>query len=104
MISRANELVAGWDPELESKRFSVFTTKEEQTHAKVSSSNTVWDKAAPKLAASPAMQQSSQGAGQHARACAMFGCTLRPAASSCLVLVPAGQLFPGLCQPDKLLL
>jgi hypothetical protein len=39
MISRANELVAGWDPELEQKRFSVFTTKEEQTHAKVSSSS-----------------------------------------------------------------
>lgn len=35
MIARANELVAGWDPELEKKRFSVFTTKEEQTHAKV---------------------------------------------------------------------
>lgn len=34
MISRANELVASWDPELEQKRFSVFTTKEEQTHAK----------------------------------------------------------------------
>jgi hypothetical protein len=39
MIARANELVAGWDPELENKRFSVFTTKEEQTHAKVSHSH-----------------------------------------------------------------
>jgi hypothetical protein len=38
MIARANELVAGWDPELDNKRFSVFTTKEEQTHAKVSHS------------------------------------------------------------------
>jgi hypothetical protein len=35
MIRRANELVAGFDPGLEQKRFSVFTTKEEQTHAKV---------------------------------------------------------------------
>jgi len=35
MIARANELVSGFDPELESRRFSVFTTKEEQTHAKV---------------------------------------------------------------------
>jgi hypothetical protein len=35
MIARANELVAGFDPELEQQRFSVFTTKEEQTHAKV---------------------------------------------------------------------
>eukprot|EP00879_Flechtneria_rotunda_P007875 GHRR01008251.1.p1 GENE.GHRR01008251.1~~GHRR01008251.1.p1 ORF type:complete len:333 (+),score=97.86 GHRR01008251.1:181-1179(+) len=34
MISRANKLVDGFDPEAENRRYSVFTTKEEQTHAK----------------------------------------------------------------------
>lgn len=41
MLARANELVSGFDPELESRRFSVFTTKEEQTHAKVCGAHTV---------------------------------------------------------------
>jgi hypothetical protein len=37
MMHRANELVEQWDPDIEARRFSVFTTKEEQSHAKVSS-------------------------------------------------------------------
>jgi hypothetical protein len=35
MMQRANELVEQWDPDIEARRFSVFTTKEEQSHAKV---------------------------------------------------------------------
>jgi len=34
MMQRANEMVEAWDPELEKRRFSVFSTKEEQAHAK----------------------------------------------------------------------
>lgn len=37
MMQRANELVEQWNPDIEARRFSVFTTKEEQSHAKVSS-------------------------------------------------------------------
>eukprot|EP00882_Tetradesmus_deserticola_P018771 GHRQ01020157.1.p1 GENE.GHRQ01020157.1~~GHRQ01020157.1.p1 ORF type:complete len:112 (-),score=18.04 GHRQ01020157.1:65-400(-) len=35
LMQRANELVEQWNPDLEARRFSVFTTKEEQAHAKV---------------------------------------------------------------------
>ncbi|KAF6249728.1 hypothetical protein COO60DRAFT_1706389 [Scenedesmus sp. NREL 46B-D3] len=34
LMQRANELVEQWDPDIEARRFSVFTTKEEQSHAK----------------------------------------------------------------------
>eukprot|EP00878_Enallax_costatus_P002888 GHUV01003082.1.p1 GENE.GHUV01003082.1~~GHUV01003082.1.p1 ORF type:complete len:349 (+),score=56.95 GHUV01003082.1:509-1555(+) len=34
MMQRCNELVESWDPQLESRRFSVFSTKEQQSHAK----------------------------------------------------------------------
>ena len=35
MMQRCREMVDAWDPQLEARRFSVFTTKEEQSHAKV---------------------------------------------------------------------
>lgn len=37
MMQRCHELVEEWDPQAESRRFSVFSTKEEQSHAKVGS-------------------------------------------------------------------
>lgn len=37
LMQRCHEMVEAWDPQLEARRLSVFTTKEEQSHAKVCS-------------------------------------------------------------------